>query len=135
MRNIILAGFLVICMTPALTYAGDFDGATPLICATLETFECAPGMDCIRGTAQSINIPQFLWIDFKKKLIQGTKADGTTGTADIEKKTLADGKLILQGVQNGRGWSMVISEATGKMTLSASDDEAGFVVFCACTPD
>jgi hypothetical protein len=43
-----------------------------------------------------------------------------------------DGKLILQGVQNGKAWSMVITEATGKMTLTASDDQAGFVIFGAC---
>ena len=29
---------------------------------------------------------------------------------------------------------MVISEGTGKVTLSASDDQAGFLVFGACTP-
>jgi hypothetical protein len=27
---------------------------------------------------------------------------------------------------------MVITEATGKMTVTASDDQAGFVVFGAC---
>jgi hypothetical protein len=130
-----LVGILLIWMAPCLAFAGSFDGSTPLICATLETFECAPGLDCVRGNAQSVDIPQFLTINFKKKTISGTKADGTPRTATIEKKTVTDGKLILQGIQNGRGWNMVISEETGKMTLSASDDEAGFMVFCACTPD
>jgi hypothetical protein len=45
-----------------------------------------------------------------------------------------DGKLILQGIQGSKGWSMVITEATGKMTLTAADDQVGFVVFGACTP-
>ena len=135
MKNIILVGFLLIWSIPALIFAGDFDGSRPLICAILETFECSPGLDCIRGTAESVDIPQFLKIDFKTKTISGTKKDGTPRTATIGKKTLTDGKLILQGVQNGRGWNMVIAEETGKTTLSASDDKAGFVVFCACTPD
>jgi len=29
---------------------------------------------------------------------------------------------------------MVIAEATGKTTITASDDQVGFVVFGACTP-
>ena len=44
-----------------------------------------------------------------------------------------EGKLILQGVQNGKAWSMVINEQNGKVTMSASDEQAGFVVFGACT--
>ena len=45
-----------------------------------------------------------------------------------------NGRLILQGTQNGKGWSMVITEATGNMTVTASNDKVGFVVFGACTP-
>jgi hypothetical protein len=44
-----------------------------------------------------------------------------------------DGKLILQGVQNGKAWSMIIKETTGKVSLSGSDDQVGFIVFGACT--
>lgn len=43
-----------------------------------------------------------------------------------------EGNLILQGVQNGKGWSMVITEATGKTTIAVSDNQVGFVVFGAC---
>jgi hypothetical protein len=46
----------------------------------------------------------------------------------------SNGRLILQGTQTGKGWSMVITEATGKMTLTASGEEVGFIVFGACTP-
>lgn len=45
-----------------------------------------------------------------------------------------DGRLILQGSQNGRGWSLVISETSGKMNVAAADDGAVFVVFGGCTP-
>jgi len=44
-----------------------------------------------------------------------------------------EGKLILQGVQEGKAWSMVITDDTDKMTLTAADDQEGFVVFGACT--
>ena len=40
-----------------------------------------------------------------------------------------DGKMIMQGSENGRGWTIVISEKTGKMSATISDDQVGFVVF------
>lgn len=42
--------------------------------------------------------------------------------------------MILQGVEGGRAWSMVIGKETGKMSATVADDQVGFVVFGACTP-
>ena len=39
---------------------------------------------------------------------------------------------ILQGVEF-RGWTITVSEITGKMVLSAAGDAEGFVLFGACT--
>jgi hypothetical protein len=41
--------------------------------------------------------------------------------------------LILQGVENGKGWTLSINETTGKMVLTVSGDEEGFVAFGVCT--
>jgi hypothetical protein len=132
---LLILALLLISGTPTHVLAGDFDGSKPLICAAIETFECEPGGKCHKGTAESIDIPQFLKINFKKKIISGTGEDGTVRTTKIENITRIPGKLIIQGVQKGKAWSTVISEVTGKMTLSASDDQLGFVVFCACIPE
>ena len=43
------------------------------------------------------------------------------------------GELILQGVENGLGWSLMINESDGQMTLTAAGDRLAFVVFGACT--
>ena len=128
---LILALFLITGM-PTHVLAGDFDGSKPLLCAVIETIECTPDGECLRGEAESIDMPAFLKINFPKKTISGTRQDGTVRTTEIKTVEHMDGKLILQGVQNGRGWTMVISEATGKATITASDDQAGFVVFGAC---
>ena len=125
--------FMCIFVTPGLVVAGDFDGSKPLICALIETHECVVGEECQRGLPSNIDVPQFLKLDFKKKMISGTTEDGESRTASIESMTRLEGNLILQGVQNGRAWSMVINESTGKCIISASDDTAGFIVFGACT--
>ena len=135
MNKIKLMGLALLCIivTPCSIAAADFDGSRPLLCATIETFECGSGIECQLGTAQSINLPQFLKIDFKDKKISGTRESGEVLSTKIENMEHGDGKLVLQGTQNNKGWSMLINEATGKMTITVSDDQVGFVVFGACT--
>ena len=125
--------FVLSFVAPFPALAGDFDGTKPLLCAVVETFGCGPGGECIRGTAESIDIPQFLKINFEDKTISSTPESGQVRTTKIRDTELIAGKLILQGMQNGRAWGMIINETSGKVTLSASDDQAGFVVFGACT--
>ena len=83
----------------------------------------------------SIDIPLFLRVDFNDKKIMGKRKEGQLRTTEIKNVVNLGARLILQGVQEGKAWSIVISESDGMMTLSASDDQAGFVVFGACTPD
>ena len=132
--RIIVFALLCVFIAPLPLSAGEFDGSKPLLCAVIETFECGPGDDCQRGTAQSINIPLFVRVNFTEKTISGTRPDGEMRTTDIQNMDRIDGRLILQGVQNGKAWSMIIMESTGMMTVTASDVQAGFVVFGACTP-
>jgi len=132
LKHIILTMFIISAMFP-LAYAGSFDGSVPLLCAVVETFGCGEIENCQEGTAQDVNIPQFLSIDFKKKMISGNQ-EKNVRTTKIDNVTQHDRRLILHGIQEGMGWSMVIMESTGKMTLTASGDEVGFVVFGACTP-
>ena len=135
MNKIKLLSLALLCIivTPLSIMADDFDGSKPLLCAAIETFECGPGIECQQGTAQSINLPQFLKIEFKEKEISGTRESGEVLTTKIENMERSEGKLVLQGTENNKGWSMLINEVTGKMTITASDDQVGFVVFGACT--
>ena len=125
----VFSGFI-----PIAAFPGVFDGSQPLLCAVIETFECSAGMECERGFAQSIDLPQFLRIDCKKKEISGTLENGRVKTTKIENmKPVAD-RLILHGVEEGVGWSIAIMEKSGKMVLSAAGESVGFTVFGACAP-
>ena len=44
-----------------------------------------------------------------------------------------NGKIIMQGAQAERGWTLVVSEDTGKMSETISADGEGFVIFGVCT--
>ena len=114
--------------------AEGLDGSQPLICASMEVYDCGPGVDCIKGTAASIDAPQFIRLDFQQKVARATRSDGEERTTEIENITRGEGKLILQGVQRGLGWSMTIAQENGAMALTAVGDRMAFVIFGACTP-
>jgi hypothetical protein len=123
----------VFIVATGLAQASDFDGSKRLVCAPADVFECGPAFDCQRVTAEVVNIPRFIRVDVKKKTlvgaIPGASEERTTTIQNIQK---IDGKTILQGAENGRGWTMIIDQATGHMSATMVDNLEGFVLFGAC---
>jgi len=123
--------FLFFAVTqPAL--AADFDGSKPLVCAMINAFECGPDTGCESGTPESNGLSRFLRIDFDKKEVFTTKQEKEQASK-IEKVDRAAGVVLLSGTQNGRRWSLALTEATGYLVLTATGDQEAFVIFGACT--
>ena len=121
--------------------AGDFDGTRPLLISVIRVVECTPDGACREVTPASVELPQFMKIDFTKKTIRPAAADDETPATTIERQEVVDGKLILQGAEDGYekmrdglGWTMAISEESGQVVLTASGDQVAFVVFGAALP-
>ena len=133
MKFIGIIGLAALLTVPGFGWAADFDGSKPLICASVDALSCAPGQDCAAATAESLNIPQFLRIDFAGKAITAERSDGDQRASEIQNLEQLENELILLGTQGGLGWSLTITRATGKMSLSAVGDRVAFVVFGACT--
>ena len=142
MRNAKIFGILVsiICVFSASAVAGNFDGSKDLLCAIMAIKECLPDGKCLDVTAEEVGIPNFLRIDFTNKKLSATFADGSNKISPIVNSEKIDGKLILQGaedgiegVRDGLGWSLAIDEENGKMVLTASGDAVAFAMFGACT--
>jgi hypothetical protein len=121
--------------------AGDFDGSKPLLCANIKVLECSQAEGCQEVTLEDVGLPQFSIIDFKEKTIRPTKESGLDRTTRIENLKRIAGKLIiqgaeegLQGVREGLGWTIAISEESGRWVLTASGEGVAFVVYGACTP-
>lgn len=126
-------GMILSALLPGLAVAGSFDGSRPLLCATIETVECSAGADCVLGTAESIEVPQFLRIDFSGKVITAERPDNTILNTGITGMQTLDDRLILQGTDNGMGWTISIARDSGKMAVAVSGNAIGFIVFGACT--
>ncbi len=129
--TLILAVGIFILPNPLV--AGQFDGSVSLLCAVIQIVECDAGEDCYSVQPEEAGIPRFLKIDFKTKTISATEDSGIKDTTSIENIKHVNGKIILQGAENGRGWTIVISKESGKMSATVSDDQVSFVVFGVST--
>ena len=116
------------CTSPVRAAEGE---STPLLCAPGEPLQCENNGECARGTIQGVRLPRFIRVDFATQQLSGA-VEGEQVVTTIKNRQQLDGTLILQGTENGRGWSMAINEKSGEMTLTVSGDQVGFVVFGAC---
>jgi len=121
--------------------AGDFDGTRPLLVSVIRVVECVPDGACREVTPASVELPQFMKIDFTNKTIRPAAAGDKAPATTIERQEVVDGKLILQGAEDGYekmrdglGWTMAITEENGQVRLTASGDQVAFVVFGAALP-
>jgi hypothetical protein len=109
------------------------DWSQPVICAAQQTAKCSLGSDCRSGEAGG-DLPVFLRIDLAERHVVPLSADGTDAKPrPVQVLEQAGRRLILQGVENGRGWTAVVDRVSGQMVTSASDGSSGFLVFSACT--
>ncbi len=116
------------------------DGSEPVICASVNIMECVPDGTCQRINAEEAGIPRFLRVDFAGQRITRTRPNGDDVSSQIERSETVDGRLILQGaedgfkgVSDGIGWSLSIDEETGSMVITGSGEDVAFVIFGACT--
>jgi len=140
MNKLYLYGIaLLVSAMPNLASAAN-DGASRFMCASVDVMECLPGKGCQKVSADDVDIPRFFKVDVKKKtIIAGSKDDKRKSV--IERIENIDGKLILQGAEDGQedregdgaGWTMAVSKDRGDMVLTASGDGVAFVIFGACT--
>jgi hypothetical protein len=143
MKRYILIAITIACsiIAASVIWAADFDGSKPLLVSVIRVIECTPDGGCHETAPANVDLPQFLKIDFSKKTIRPAASGDETPASPIERQEVVDGKLILQGAEDGYekmhdglGWTMAISEATGQVVLTASGELVAFVVFGACHP-
>jgi hypothetical protein len=118
------------CATAA-TAASSFDGSRDLLCAPSDVAECDSSGRCNRVSPSDVDLPHFMRVQFGKKRL--VSQDTQERITPIESQHSADGATVLQGTQNGRAWSLVIDQQTGKLSGSVVDGEGAFLVFGACT--
>ncbi len=115
---------------PIGAWAEGIDGETPLVCDLIEASLCDGVASCGGVEFAEIDLPPVYTVDFTARRL--ASEDGQR-TSPIASQQLLDASLVLQGTQNGRGWTMVIERATGHLSATIADLEGALVIAGACT--
>lgn len=126
---IVLAGMLV----GGLVHADSVQGVDKMVCAAMLVQICVEEDTCYEASADELDIPSFVVIDTKKKRISTTRASGEDRSTTFTSVQRTGGLLFLQGIENGRAFSFIIEEQSGRVTVAIARDGAAVNVFGACT--
>jgi hypothetical protein len=121
---------VVLAFTWPAVAADKYDGTAPMLCAVTAINECTADGNCERTAPKAGNtLPTFIRVSLGAKTLSAEDGRKT----EIKTAGVVDGQLMLQGVENGKAWSMVIGAATGRWGGSVVEDDGAFALFGSCT--
>jgi hypothetical protein len=129
---VILYPLLLLAGTSAVS--DSLSGKDRLLCSAVEATVCTADGICESGPPWDWQIPQFLIVDLDRKELSSTEASGENRVTPILSLSREDGHIVLQGVQAGRAFSMVLREDNGHVAIAIATDGVTISVFGACTP-
>jgi hypothetical protein len=114
----------------ASAQAEGLDGSEPLVCDLVEASQCDGVASCTDITVEQIGLPPVWHVDFAASQLATPDAQRTSPIAAVD---VHDAVIVLQGYQNGHGWTMVIERATGHLSATIAGVEGAYVLAGACT--
>jgi hypothetical protein len=114
--------------------ADDLSGANRILCTAVQATICTLEDGCEMGAPWDYNVPQFIEVDLEKLRLGTTPASNENRSTPIRNVQREDGKIYLQGVEEGRAFSFVIEESTGFASIAVAREKVTVSVFGACTP-
>jgi hypothetical protein len=113
--------------------ADDLHGSANFLCTTLESHVCAPG-GCNEVDTVDLNVPRFILIDADAGTLATTAASGENRQTTSETVSRADDRVLLQGFENDRAFSLLIDESSGEASFAAAGFGVTITAFGVCTP-
>ena len=118
----------------ATLWADDLTGSDSILCYGWTAAVCRIEGECEITSPWQLNMPDFLKIDLRARVATTTETAPEERETDIQTVERENGAIVLQGRQNERAFSWLISEATGEGTLTMSTPSEGITIFTVCTP-
>jgi len=115
---------------PGIGLTEGLDGSAALECDLAHASQCDGVAACRGVTLEQIDVPGDFQVDFAAQKLSAAGDERTSPITSVETLETA---LVLQGHQNGRGWTMVIDRSSGHLSASIADAEGAFVLAGACT--
>jgi hypothetical protein len=110
-----------------------YAGPDQFICAAAQAIACSQDEPCIRGSAESVNLPLLLRVSLKEKVIISLREGGEQRSSKILEVIEGEETVVLFGVDKGSAWNIVIDRSDGRMTLTNATYDAGYIVHGACS--
>jgi hypothetical protein len=122
------------CSAAAALRGDDVRAKDHLLCSTVQVMECTPDGECRNQAPGDLNVPEFLEVLLKDKSVVTTKASGENRSSSIRSLFREGGLIVLQGLENGHAFSLVIDEASGLASESVVRNGGAVSIFGLCTP-
>ncbi len=139
MKKIISSRFIttsfilsLLALTSTVSATG-LEGTNNIVCATMDVVACVDEQACIQGSAKSFELPGFIVLDMQKKVMRADYESGHKGSSAVKNMEKSEGQLIIQGIENGRGWNISINTKSGKMSAALAGNGVSFLAFGNCT--
>ena len=119
-------------VSTAVTAEG-LDGSSDAVCAVTHIVACLEDGVCLQGQAKTFDLPELVVLDAKNKVMRGTRESGHEEVSPLKNMEHNGEHLVLQGVENSRGWDIAINTKTGRMSGSSVGDGVSFLAHGTCT--
>ena len=120
-------------LASAAIRAEDVDGVERMLCAATQVHVCIENDSCYAVTPAEMSIPDFIIIDTEKKSLSTTRSSPESRSTRFSTMTELTDSLLMQGMERGRAFSVVIDKASGRMTVAVSRNGLSVSVFGSCT--
>ena len=134
MKKTLLTLALTAGMASAPLAADDLTGAQRFLCTAVQVTACYDDGECLTVPPWELNIPQFIEVDLEARTLATTRASGQNRSTPIKNLEREEGQIVLQGFENDRAFSFLITEKTGMASIAVAREGLGVSVFGACTP-
>ena len=110
--------------------APPYDGSKPMQCAIDTVMVCSDPSVCVRGTAQTVNLPPALNVDVGQRVISGAATGRTIKITSVNRE---GGRLLISGSELAGSWNMAVAEDSGDMFSAVIVRNGGFLMFGRCS--
>ena len=112
--------------------AEGIDTSKQLTCKLNGSSQCDAAAACIAVTLDQIGLSDTILVDFANNRLSSNADERTSPIDDVD---MLESVLVVQGHQNGRGWTMVIDRTSGHLSATLAETEGSFVLAGECTAD
>jgi hypothetical protein len=125
-------GMMVVLLAAAVVVsaAPPYDGSKPMQCAIDTVMVCSDPSVCVRGTAETINLPPALSVDVGQRVISGAATGRTIKITSVNRE---GGRLLISGSEMAGSWNMAVVEDSGDMSSAVIVRNGGFLMFGRCS--